>query len=299
MYQYPTSYFLDRQRQPWSVCGGVVTDCLPCFTGRVCPEPMIECHAGAQVPLKHYIEESDHVIYHNRFLDSFGRGVCWKIISSGLSCFLMLSTVLILSLVKTLLSQRITDKDKTLMVVVESILSTLLVVVRMLQTLVLYWRERELRHQMEVTCWEDGTVTRGRPLSLFVLLWLYAATQCLVISSVIFGNLYFALHSRPEWTLFTCTLPVFLISEHFSHVLHSKLHLWHCVIQDDHAKLTLLETCKLLQEMWSKLPDFDTQNRVYAFKEAVWKSFHLETLRLSYMCEKWDAQDKLYMRSIE
>ncbi len=239
-----------------------------------------------QVPLKHYIEDSDQVIYNNRFIDSLGRGICWRIISSGLSCFLILSTVLVLSLVKALLSNHIKDRDKILMVAMECILSTLLVAMRLLQTLVLYWRERELRHQMEVTCWEDGTVTRGRPWSLFVLLWLYAATQCLVILSVIFGSIYFVLNSKPEWTLFTCALPVFLISEHFSHILQSKLQLWHYVIRDDHARLTLLETCKLLQEMWSKLPDFDTQNKVYAFKEAVWKSFHLETLRLSYMCEK-------------
>ena len=275
-----------RQRQPWSIAGGLFRDCLPCLHGKYFHEPMLEAHAGSNIQLKNYVEDIEQVIYENRYLDNFGRGICWRLVSSGIVCFVLLSGVILLSVIKALMKDDLSDVDKTAMTILETIFAVAMVVIRVLQTLVLYWKERELRHNMEVTSWDDGTITRGRPLTLFILMWIYASLQIIVTSTIIFGNVFCFLHGRPEWTLLTTVLPVFLFSEHFSGVLQRKLEVWHGVIKEDQVKLTLLETTKILQEMWSKMPDFDTQNKIYAFKEAISRSFNLEALKLSYILEK-------------
>ena len=286
VYQYPTSHYMYRQRQPWSITGGLLRDCLPCLQGKYFQEPMLEAHAGSNIQLKNYVEDIEQVIYENRYLDNFGRGICWRIISSGIVCFLLLSGVMFLSLVKVLIHENISDTNQCVMTIMESIFAVAIVVIRVLQTLVLYWKERELRHNMEVTSWDDGTITRGRPLTLFILMWIYASLQVIVTSTIIFGNVFCFLHNRLEWTLLTTVLPVFLVSEHFSGVLQRKLEVWQGVIKEDQCRLALLETTKILQEMWSKLPDFDTQNKIYAFKEAISRSFNLETSKLTYILEK-------------
>lgn len=286
VYQYPTTYYLHRQRQPWSVTGGLLRDCFPCLQGKYFAEPMLEAHAGSQVQLKNYVEDIEQVIYDNRFLDNFGRGICWRLLSSGIVCFLLLSAVILLGSLKALLGESFSERQQNVLILLESIIAVALVLVRVLQTLVLYWKEREIRHSLEVTSWDDGSVTRGRPLTLFILMWIYASVEVIVASAVIFGNIFCYLHHRPKWTLFTTVLPVFLVSEHFSAVLQRKLEVWHGLIKEDQSRLVLLEANKILQEMWSKMPDSQTRNKIYAFKEAVCRSFNLESFKLSYIVEK-------------
>ncbi len=286
MYQYSTSHYLYRQRQPWSVGGGLLRDCLPCLQGRYFSEPMLEAHAGCDVTLKNYVEDIEQVIYENRFLDNVGRGVLWRTVSSGFVCFVLLAAILLLSVVKILQQDKISEEHQNVMLLVESCVAVAMVMIRVLQTLVLYWREREVRHAVEVTAWDDGVVTRGRPLTLFVLMWMYASVEVIVVSSVVFGNTFCYLHAMPQWSLLTTAAPVFLVSEHCSALLQRKLEVWLGVIREDQFKLVLLETTQILQDMWSKIPDFDTQNKIYAFKEAISRSFNLESLKLTYILEK-------------
>ena len=175
------------------------------------------------------------------------------------------------------------EEHAAVLTAVETILAFYCLAVRTLQTLTLYWRERALRHNLEVTAWDDGTVTRGRPLTLFIFVWVYLTVQIATLCSVVFGNLSVTVDGRPHFTVLTTTLPMFLVSEPLSANVQRRLEVWCGDIVRDHLRLALIESRDVFDEAWHKLKDFETQNRIHMFKEAVAKSFSLERYRLTYM----------------
>lgn len=279
--QYSTQYYIDRRQQQNQAWSRVVQDCFPCFDSCSWEEPRLEGHPGKPVILKSYVEDVEQAIYNARHLDSLGQRKEWRITSSGITFFLLLTTVFLVGSLKVLMSS--TEKVHSWLTLIESVSAFAAVVFRSIQILVLYWQEREVRRSLEVTAWGDGTVTRGRPLSLFILIWIYGIIQVFACAAIICGSMLFTYHSMRTWTLLSNGVSVFLISEFLSALLHRHLDSWRFQVKEDHLKLTLLEASDLFEDAWRKTRDDDMQNRVYRFKEAAISTFRLDTLRLAYI----------------
>lgn len=202
--------------------------------------------------------------------------------SSGLVVWAILTLTFLIGCLKCF-HHTMDDEHAAVLTATETLLAVYCITIRTLQTLILYWRERFLRHNLEVTSWDDGTVTRGRPLTLFIFVWIYLTLQIATLCSVVFGNLSVTVNGRPHYSVLTTTLPLFLVSEPLSGNVQKRLEVWCAEIVQDQLRLTLIESRDILDDVWHDLKDFDTQNKIHMFKEAMAKSFSLERYRLTYM----------------
>ena len=282
--QYCTRYFIDRRQQQGQAWFRVLQDCLPCIQGLYYEESRVEGDPGKVLSLKTYVEDVEQAIYEARHVDNVGKRREWRFVSGGITYFLLLITVFLVGTLKVLMEAP--PKLKAWMTLAESFCAIFVVLLRTIQVLILYWREREERRSLEVTAWEDGTVTRGRPLSLFILMWVYGVIQAFACCVIVSGSILLSYYSLRDWTILSNGLAVFIISEFTSALVYRNLENWKFQVKEDHLKLTLLEASDLFEDAWRKTRDDDIQNRVYKFKEAIIASFRLDTLRLAHI-RKW------------
>ena len=217
-----------------------------------------------------------------RTLDGLSSLRAWRWTSSPLLIWMMLIALFVLACMKNTVPLE-DSRHMTALTGLETICGFYCLIVRTIETLCLYWRERKLRHNLEVTAWDDGTVSRGRPLSLFICIWMYLSIETALLLCVLFGNLVLAVNEMSHWTLLTTTMTVLVISEPLTCLTQRHLVVWNARIMEDHLRLTLIESMDLFEEVSCKLKDFETQNKIYAFREAVSKSFQLERYKHSYM----------------
>ena len=293
VYQYPTKYYIDRRFLPSHFFKKLVLECIPCLENQVFPQPSIEASPGSAIHLKQYVEDVEQAVYDNRLIDAMEKRKLFRLCTSHTVVVVLLIMTFLLAAIKSVAS--ISENDKNWMTLFETNLAVLAVIVRIMQTLALYWRERETRMALEVCAWEDGTITRGRPLALYIIMGIYIMTQILVCFAIVIGSLCFSALHQTEWTILTTGIPVFLISELMSNILQRTLDVWRAETIQDHLRLTLIEASDIFEEAWVKTRDCNIQNKMFSFKEAITNAFHLDTLRLAYI-QKAEVQENMGAR---
>ena len=284
VYQYSTAHYLDRTQRSDGVWGTLVRSCIPCCvrTERF-TEDKVESSPGAAIELSQYLTDVEHQTFNNNWLDSTRRSSVWKCMSSGLLVYMSLLGCFLCGVLPLLVADMEDENGLGAAAIVACFLGLYSVIVRLIQSLTRYWRERELRHNTEVCAWGDGTLTRGRPLSMFVCMIVYVSIQGIVLVGVLTSTVLLVHYGHSKWSVLTITLPVIMFSEVPSSMLHLALDQWIAGVNEDHLTLALLETTDLLDQAWFKIRDFDTQNRIYTFREALIRHFRLDTLRMTYM----------------
>lgn len=281
VYQYSTKYYIDRRFQPNHILKKLILECIPCLENQVFPEPSMEASPGSQIHLKQYVEDVEQAVYDNRMIDNMEKRKLFRLFTSNTFIVVLLIMTFLLSAVKSVAD--LPEYDKNWMTLFETNLAVLAVIVRIMQTLALYWRERETRMTLEVCAWEDGTITRGRPLALYIIMGIYVMCQIFVCFAVVIGSLALSALHITHWTILTTGIPVYLVSELYSTILQRTLEVWRAETIQDHLRLALLEASDILEEAWVKTKDSSIQNKMFAFKEAITHAFHLDTLKLAYI----------------
>ena len=273
------------------VWNSLLNHCVPCclyvpwcMYGRICTDTKVESSPGESIDRSAYVSAIEHRQFTNHKLDSVKRSAIWRTFSSAILVYISLVTCFLSGILPLILSvgthSRVALEPPA---IVACFSGMFVVLIRTLQTLVKYWYERELRHSTEVCAWGDGTVTRARPLSLFICIMVYTIGQVILVVGILIATIFIIEYNHTIWFPFISTTPVFLLSEPISLVLHQVMENWIAGINQDYLKISLLEASDLLDAAWFKTKDSELQQKLYNFREAIIRHFKLDSLKMTYM----------------
>ena len=246
-------------------------------------ENTIESHPGTLIDLSTYITNVEHQVFTNNSLDSVRHSSVWRFLSSGLLVYMALLSCFLCGILPLLTADADDVNGLGASAIVACFTGSYAVLIRLIQSLTRYWNERELRHNTEVCAWGDGTITRARPLTMFVCLSVYVTVQVMLLAGILISTVLLVHFQHSKWSVLTIALPVFFISEIPSSMLHIALDHWISGVKEDHLTLALLESADILDQAWYKIKNFNVQNKIYTFREAIIRHFRLDTKRMTYM----------------